>query len=49
MGWIHLVVQDGNQCRGHVNIAMNLWIPQKVGNFPTKRMTISFSTRTASW
>jgi hypothetical protein len=35
VGWIHLVL-DGNQCHDHVIIAMNLWIPQKVGFFLTK-------------
>jgi hypothetical protein len=32
--WIHLA-QDRNQWWSHMNIVMNLWIPQKAGNLLT--------------
>jgi hypothetical protein len=39
------VAQDRDQWHGVLNM-VNLWVPQKVGNFLSSRMTVSFSRRT---
>jgi hypothetical protein len=44
MDWIHLI-QDRDQWKALVNTVMNLWAPQKSGNFLTSSVTISFSSR----
>jgi hypothetical protein len=43
--WMHMA-QDGDQRQDLVNMAMNLHIVYKVGNFLTSLLTVSFSTRT---
>jgi hypothetical protein len=43
--WMHLAL-DRNQWRALVNTVMNFRIPQKVGNFLTSQVTVSFSIRT---
>jgi hypothetical protein len=43
--WINLA-QDMGRWRAVVNTVMNLWVPEKAGNFLTSRATISFSRRT---
>lgn len=35
------------QWQGVVNMAMNVWVPLKVGNFLTNLVTFSFSRRTS--
>jgi hypothetical protein len=43
--WIHLD-QDSEKWQILENTVMNLWVPQKVGNFLTSSVTIIFSSRT---
>jgi hypothetical protein len=45
VNWIHLA-QDRDQWRTLVTTVINLWIPQKAGNFLTSSAIISFSGRT---
>jgi hypothetical protein len=42
--WIHLA-HDGDQWWAVVNMIMNLWVPQKAGNFLTSLVSIIFSRR----
>jgi hypothetical protein len=42
--WIKLA-QDRDRWRTLVNAVMNLWVPQKVGNFLTSCKLVSFSRR----
>ena len=45
MDWVELA-QDRGRWHALVNVAMNLWVPQNVGNFLTSCKPISFSKRT---
>jgi len=40
------VAQDRDRWWAAVNVVMNLWVPQNVGNFFTSWKTISFSRKT---
>jgi hypothetical protein len=44
VGWMHLA-QDRDQWRAVVNTVMNLWFPQKEGNFLIRRVIVSFSKK----
>jgi len=45
MAWIELA-QDRSRWHALVNVAMNLWVPQNVGNFLISCKLVSFSKRT---
>jgi hypothetical protein len=47
--WIHMV-QDRDQLQAHVDMVMNLWVPQKVGGFCVKLSDSQFLKRdSATW
>ena len=45
MDWIELA-QDRGRWSALVNVTMNLWVPQNVGNFLASCKPVSFSKRT---